>query len=528
MLSRVSTLHPEAERVAGAAIDEPIAAGTAASNVIELDTPQTRRGGGLDRAPRVSRPRIDPRGIALALRLSEAFVVAGAGAVAYRLQASAQWPLDLTTAFAAVAVMAMVMRFPNTEPRHLHESMRRPLSRRLAEAVLRALLPFVFCVLVVIGLAPVNHVMRAPMTHWLTLWAMGAVVGLCTVQLCFAGLMAHWRSQGRFKHAVAIFGTGDLAERLLERLQGSDADMIELVGVFDDRSRRRIPSPAMRGLALGTSDDLITLSQTRDIDRILVALPHAAEHRVIEVLNKLRRMPIEISLAPDMIGYNVGHTTPDDLAGLPMMGVHRQPLSFSEVLLKSMIDKCLAGAALLLGSPLLLLVALAIKLDSKGPVFFRQNRHGFGDRVIRVFKFRTMTHESADQNGEVQSRPNDPRVTRVGRFLRQWSLDELPQLLNVLSGEMSLVGPRPHAISMRVEELPNRDIVPEYAMRHHVKPGITGWAQVNGFHGPVATQDGLRSRVRYDLEYIDNWSIWFDFQIMLRTLKIVLGQRHAY
>jgi len=139
-----------------------------------------------------------------------------------------------------------------------------------------------------------------------------------------------------------------------------------------------------------------------------------------------------------------------------------------------------------------------------------------------------MSVDAADYNGEFQARKNDPRITRVGHFLRRWSLDELPQLVNVLRGEMSLVGPRPHAVSMRVEDRPNRDIVPDYALRHHVKPGITGWAQVNGCHGPVATEDALRARVRYDLDYINNWSFWFDFQILLRTLKIVLGQRHAY
>jgi polysaccharide biosynthesis protein PslA len=366
------------------------------------------------------------------------------------------------------------------------------------------------------------------LTHWLTLWAMAAVAGVCGIRLCLSASIASWRAQGRLKEAVAIFGTGDLAERLLGRLRASSPDTVELVGVFDDRARRRIASPGLRSLALGTADDLIALSRHRDIDRVVVALPHAAEERVAQVLNKLRQMPVEISLAPDMVGFNVACREPDGLAGLPLLEVYGRPLTFGQVLLKSAIDKTLAALMLLLGAPVFLALAAAIKLDSKGPVLFRQNRYGFGDRVIGVYKFRTMAADAADHDGVLCHVQNDPRVTRVGHVLRRWSIAELPQLINVLRGEMSLVGPRPHAISMQVEDRANHDIVPDYALRHHMKPGITGWAQVKGYHGPVATEEALRARVRYDLEYINNWSLWFDLQILLRTVKTVLGQRHAF
>ena len=161
-------------------------------------------------------------------------------------------------------------------------------------------------------------------------------------------------------------------------------------------------------------------------------------------------------------------------------------------------------------------------------MLFRQNRYGFGDRMIGVYKFRTMAAAAADYNGEKQAERNDPRITRIGHFLRRWSLDELPQLFNVLRGDMALVGPRPHAVNMKVDERRNHDIVPDYALRHHMKPGITGWAQVNGYHGPVTTTAALHARVRYDLEYINNWSPWFDLRILLRTVRIVLGQRQSY
>ncbi len=530
-MARLATRQGEGDRLAAAAIDtfggNAAGGNVVGGNVIELDSPQHRRGGLNDRKFSKT-PRINPRAVALAVRVADALVIAAAGAVAYWLEPGFSWPIDPTAAFTALALMAMLVRSPNAEPRLLHDSLRRPLSRRLADCALRTLLPFVVGVLVLIVLVPAGNAVRAPLTHWLTLWGMGAVGGICAVRLGLAALTAQWRRQGRLKQAVAIFGTGDLAERLLGRLRQSSPDAIELVGVFDDRSRRRIASPGLRSLAVGTSDDLVALSRHRDIDRVLVALPHSAEQRVTEVLKKLRQMPVEISLAPDMVGYNLPFRESDELAGLQLVEVYGQPLTFGQILLKSAIDKTLAGLALLAGAPLLIALAVAIKLDSKGPVLFRQNRHGFGDRMIGVYKFRTMYADMADYDGEVQARLNDPRITRIGHFLRRWSLDELPQLFNVLRGEMSLVGPRPHAVSMTVEERPNRDIVPDYALRHHVKPGITGWAQVNGHHGPVATEEDLRARVRCDLDYINNWSLWFDCQILLRTVKIVLGQRHAY
>jgi Undecaprenyl-phosphate glucose phosphotransferase len=520
--SLISTLHGESElALAGAAVDT-----ISVNNVIELDAPQARRVG--PRSPALARPRINPRAVALVVHLADALVIAATGAVAYRLQSGFHWPIDPTVAFTALAMLAMLVRVPNAEPRLLHDSLRRPLSRRLADAALRTLLPFIGGIAVVFALVPAADAMQATLTHWLALWAMGAVAGVAGVRLCLSASIASWRSQGRLKEAVAIFGTGDLAERLLARLQASSPDAVELVGVFDDRARRRIASPGMRSLALGTADDLIALSRHRDIDRVVVALPHAAEQRVTQVLNKLRQMPVEISLAPDLIGFNVLCREPDGLAGLPLIEVYGRPLTFGQVLLKSAIDKTLAMLMLLVGAPLLLALAAAIKLDSRGPVLFRQNRYGFGDRVIGVYKFRTMCAEAADHNGVLCHVQNDPRVTRVGHFLRRWSLDELPQLINVLRGEMSLVGPRPHAISMQVEDRANHDIVPDYALRHHMKPGITGWAQVKGYHGPVATEEALRARVRYDLEYINTWSLWFDLQILARTVTTVLGQRHAF
>jgi polysaccharide biosynthesis protein PslA len=189
-------------------------------------------------------------------------------------------------------------------------------------------------------------------------------------------------------------------------------------------------------------------------------------------------------------------------------------------------------------APFFVLIAFAIRLREGGPVLFRQNRAGKDGRTFTVFKFRTMVLDAEEQKAQLTVRNEfdgiifkirrDPRVTRTGAWLRRYSLDELPQLFNVLRGELSLVGPRPHAVSMRVKQRRNEDIVPDYALRHHVKPGITGWAQVNGYHGPVETEKALHERVAYDIDYINNWSLWFDIRILLRTLIIAFGKRHAY
>jgi Undecaprenyl-phosphate glucose phosphotransferase len=311
------------------------------------------------------------------------------------------------------------------------------------------------------------------------------------------------------------------------RLAGC-TESVEIVGVFDERAGRGVVGAGLRELPHGTTADLVELSRRLEIDRIVVALPHSAEKRLLEILRKLHKMPVEISLAPDMVGFNVPAKDHEAFGGLPLLDVYGRPLTFGQTLVKSAFDRLAAALGIVLLSPLLLGVALAIKLDSKGPVLFRQNRFGFGDRVIGVYKFRTMKAESADTNGEKQTETNDPRITRIGGLLRRLSIDELPQLLNVLRGELSLVGPRPHAVSMRVKQRRNEDIVPDYALRHHVRPGITGWAQVNGYHGPVDTERHLHERVAYDLDYINHWSLWFDVRILLRTVVIAFGQRHAY
>jgi putative colanic acid biosynthesis UDP-glucose lipid carrier transferase len=213
------------------------------------------------------------------------------------------------------------------------------------------------------------------------------------------------------------------------------------------------------------------------------------------------------------------------LAGVPMLAALERPLSGWSLVVKAVEDRVIAGIALLCLSPLLALIALAIKLDSPGPVLFRQKRYGFANNEFTVFKFRTMRHRAAEEPDVPQARRNDPRITRVGGFLRRSSLDELPQLINVMLGDMSLVGPRPHAVAHNVQFA---QVIDDYLSRHRVKPGITGWAQINGLRGETDTPEKMRARVQHDLYYIDHWSLLFDIKILALTPFRGFINRNAY
>ena len=461
-------------------------------------------------------PRVHPGAVASAVQLADFAIVLVAGIASLVLQSDYHWPLAFLPAATGALVLALMTRSLTPAPER-QDVTRQRLSRLVGDGVAHALVAFGFALVAAVTVFQPTPAERAPLVDWLLLWAALSVAGIAVVRLVLSMLQARWRAAGRLKQQVAVYGTGDLAERLVERLRAACPETIDIVGVFDDRAGRGIVGAGLRELPHGATAELVEMSRQFEIDRIVVAMPHSAEKRLLEILRKLHKMPVEISLAPDMVGFNVPTKDNEQFGGLPLLDVYGKPLTFGQSLVKTAFDRLAAALGIVALSPVLLAVAAAIRLDSKGPVLFRQNRYGFGDRVIQVYKFRTMKAESADANGEKQTEINDPRITRVGGFLRRWSLDELPQLFNVLRGELSLVGPRPHAVSMRVKQRRNEDIVPDYALRHHVKPGITGWAQVNGYHGPVNTEGHLHQRVAYDLDYINHWSLWFDFRIIAKT-----------
>ncbi len=323
---------------------------------------------------------------------------------------------------------------------------------------------------------------------------------------------------GVFAETIVLIGATDAAHRIAARAAKSgDA---RVVAVVDDRASRA-PSHVEGAPVIGSLDDLLAWESLPQVDRIVITVTQTAEKRVREMISRLRVTPNRVDLLLDYDTQSVRGQRVERFGGAAVACVSGRPHNHRRAFVKRVADIVLGSLIAAAFALPMLLIAAAIKLDSKGPALYRQRRHGFNNRVITVLKFRTMRHDPAAPIQQV--RENDARITRVGRFLRRTSLDELPQLFNVLKGEMSLVGPRPHAVGMKTCERELTEIVAEYAHRHRVKPGMTGWAQVNGSRGPVASAASVRRRVKLDLEYVTRASLWLDLEILVRSAPVLFG-----
>ncbi len=362
---------------------------------------------------------------------------------------------------------------------------------------------------------------------WGVSWFFATSASLIVSRAIAFQQMKRLRARGKFDVRVVIYGAGPQGQRLSKFIAQSKTLTMQVVGFVDDRISR-VPRMVNGLPVLGGMDDLERLIRQDLVDQVILAMPWHAEERIYQIVSRVAMTPVKVRLAPDLVGYRYTHRSFRLLDGLPVLELFDRPISGASHIVKAIEDQVVAVAATLLLSPLLVLVALAIRLDSPGPIFFRQNRVGFNQRVIRVWKFRTMYHDRCEGDEIKQAQRNDPRVTRVGAVLRRLSLDELPQLFNVLAGEMSIVGPRPHAPSTKAAGRIFDQVVDSYAARHKVKPGITGWAQVNGWRGETDTEEKLIKRVEHDLYYIENWSVLFDFAIMIRTMVSVVKAANAY
>lgn len=364
--------------------------------------------------------------------------------------------------------------------------------------------------------------------EWALLWVVIGGGALLIGRLAMTIWVRRLKKKGIFNQRVAIFGAGPQGARLAEYILGTDKLTITIIGFFDDRLDGRVPKEAHNIPVLGNLSALMSMIRESRIDQVIVALPWSAEIRLQQVVSRLALTPVRIRLAPDLASFVFARRPVVLLGEMPVMTLFERPISGMDAMLKLVEDRVIAATALLLATPLMLLIALAIRIDSPGPVFFRQPREGFNNHPFRVYKFRTMYHNSAQLDLITQASRSDPRVTRVGALLRRTSLDELPQLFNVLQGDMSVVGPRPHAASTRAGGRLFSEVVSSYAARHKVRPGITGWAQVCGWRGETDTEDKLIKRFEHDLYYIENWSIWFDLYIVARTAAALVMQRNAF
>ena len=363
-------------------------------------------------------------------------------------------------------------------------------------------------------------------------WALGWFLSGGAMLLITRVAMTIWvrrlKRHGIFDSRVAIFGAGAQGTRLANYIQTHDKLTITLTGFYDDRQDGRVPK-RVAGLPVhGNLARLVDRIRAGGIDQVIVALPWSADVRLQQVVSELALTPVRIRLAPDLASFVFASRPVVLLGEMPVMTLFERPISGLDAWAKSIEDRLIGSVALILAAPLLVLIAIAIKLDSPGPVLFRQPREGFNNQPFFVYKFRSMFHNRSEVDNIRQATRGDPRVTRVGAVLRKLSLDELPQLLNVMQGNMSLVGPRPHAASTRAGGKLFSDVVLSYAARHKVKPGITGWAQVCGWRGETDTEDKLIKRFEHDLYYIENWSIWFDLYIMVRTGVALVTPKNAF
>jgi Undecaprenyl-phosphate glucose phosphotransferase len=365
---------------------------------------------------------------------------------------------------------------------------------------------------------------------WLSAFFFVGLGLLIASRLILRTMVRRWGREGRLDRRTVIVGADDSGEKLVQALnaQAEDSD-IHILGVFDDRNDDRAMDTCAGSPKLGKVDDIVEFARRTRVDLVLFALPISAESRILEMLKKLWVLPVDIRLSAHTNKLRFRPRSYSYVGEVPTLDVFEQPINDWDLVMKSMFDRIVGGIALLALSPVLALVALAIKLDSRGPVFFRQKRFGFNNERIDVFKFRSLYHEMADPTASKVVTKDDPRVTRIGRFIRKTSIDELPQLINVVfKGNLSLVGPRPHAVQQKLQNQLLDEAVDGYFARHRVKPGITGWAQINGWRGEVDSAEKIQRRVEFDLYYIENWSVLFDAFILLKTPLALLKTENAY
>lgn len=357
-----------------------------------------------------------------------------------------------------------------------------------------------------------------------TVWFCCVSITLVIFRFCLRVILKLIRTKGYNTRTAVIIGAGTLGKQLAYQLKMSQWLGINIIGFYDDKKSGCIDVDGFNCPILGKLEQLINDAKKGSIDRIYITLPMRYEQRIHELVTALSDTTCSVLLVPDVFTFNLLHSRASELNGIPLISIFDTPMLGASAFIKRVEDIILASLILILISPLLFVLALAVKLTSKGPVIFKQRRYGIDGKPIAVWKFRSMTvTEDGDQ--VTQATKDDNRLTPIGAFIRSTSLDELPQFINVLAGDMSIVGPRPHAIAHNEQY---RKLILGYMLRHKVKPGITGLAQVNGWRGETDTLDKMEKRIELDLEYIRSWSLWLDLKIVFVTVFKGFINRNAY
>ncbi len=364
---------------------------------------------------------------------------------------------------------------------------------------------------------------------WLLAWFTLSVLLVSATRFVIAAILNKWTADGRIYRGAVVVGGGPPGIKVIQDLEALENSDIRICGVFDERSDDRVPSVIENYPKLGNYDELVEFGRLSRIDLLIVTLPLTAENRLMSVLKKLWVLPVDIRLAAHTTKLRFRPRAYSYIGNVPFIDIFDKPLGDWDFVLKWSFDKIVSLLSIILLSPVMLFVALAVKLTSKGPIIFKQKRFGFNNELIEVYKFRSMFTDMSDADASKLVTKDDPRVTPLGRFIRKTSLDELPQLFNVLKGDLSLVGPRPHALQAKAASEHYHDVVDGYFARHRVKPGITGWAQVHGWRGETDTKEKIQKRVEHDLYYIENWSLLMDVYILVKTpFCLMFENENAY
>ncbi len=352
-------------------------------------------------------------------------------------------------------------------------------------------------------------------------WFVSVLISLCVYRVVLRLILRVLRSQGINTRAVVIAGAGTLGQQLANNIIANSSFGLVFGGYYDDTAPKQ---KLVAAQTIGDLEQLVADCKEGGIDRVYIVLPPQAYERRKWLVKELADSTASVYIVPDVFTYQLLHSRSDTIMGIPTISIYDSPLDGSNAIIKRIEDIVLSTLILIMISPVLLGLAFAVKFTSKGPVFFKQNRYGIDGKPIKVWKFRSM-NVMEDGAKVTQATKNDSRFTPIGQFIRKTSLDELPQFINVLQGQMSIVGPRPHAVAHNEEY---RKLVEGYMLRHKVKPGITGWAQINGWRGETDTLDKMEKRIEFDLEYIRNWSLFFDLKIVFLTIFKGFVNKNAY
>ncbi len=455
--------------------------------------------------------------LAIVLRIMDVIAVALGGWIAYYYKFDS---LNLPSEYQIALWTAAILTFFVFSFFHIYDSIR---AIRFWQHLLKLIQALCVMLMILAGLAFLTKTGETYSRSWFLLLG-GFAFGLLTIFRCTLLIILRlMRSHGWNERRVIIIGAGDLGEKLLETVQQTLWTGFHIVAIFDDNASQNT-SHEIHGIpVLKTPDNISDYLHTANesIDEVWLALPLHAEKRVKEILHELRHDTVTTRFVLDIFGMDLLNHSLTSLAGFPVLNIRSTPMVGMNRFVKAMEDRIFAVCILLVVSPLLLMITMAIKLSSPGPVFFRQKRVGWNGKEFEMLKFRSMPENVESSSGPVWAKQNENRATRVGAFLRKTSLDELPQFINVLLGDMSIVGPRPER-QYFVEQF--KDEIPRYMQKHLVKAGITGWAQVNGWRGNTS----IEKRIEYDLYYIENWSLGFDLKIIFLTFFRGFVNKNAY